>query len=127
VSALLIRKDGKPQWEYKDLQAFDRAQKSLGTDLVDPFFETEGQPLALLTDGDYRTYPFVYGLPQESAVQALVEQNTLSTKQVIDHFVQKTRGKQGVHEVLTDIIDRKTYASNGKVIWGQQPSRVADA
>ncbi|EHL00473.1 putative 3-hydroxyisobutyryl-CoA hydrolase, mitochondrial [Glarea lozoyensis 74030] len=94
VSALLIRKDGKPQWEYKDLQAFDRAQKRLGTDLVDPFFETEGQPLALLTDGDYRTYPFVYGLPQESAVQALVEQNTLSTKQVIDHFVQKTRGKQ---------------------------------
>jgi 3-hydroxyisobutyryl-CoA hydrolase len=122
VSALLIRKDRKPQWEYQSFLAFDTAQKRLGTDLVDPFFENEGQRLTLLTDGDYKAYPFVYGLPQESEVQQLVEQNTMSTKEVINYFVQKTRGKQGVHDVLTDIMSRKTYAKNGRAIWGEPPS-----
>jgi 3-hydroxyisobutyryl-CoA hydrolase len=122
VSALLIRKDGKPRWEYKSFLEFDTAQKRLDSDLVDPFFESEGQRLALLTDGDYNAYPFVYGLPQERDVQQLVKQGSMSLKQVVNHFVQKTRGKQGVNDVLADIIDRKTYVKNGTVIWGQQPS-----
>jgi 3-hydroxyisobutyryl-CoA hydrolase len=127
VSALLIRKDGKPKWEFKTLNDFIRFQKRSSTDFVDPFFENEGQRLALLTDGDYKAYPYVYGLPQEREVQAVVEQSTMSTKEVIEHFVQKTHGKQGVREFLTDLMHRKTYVSNGRLIWGQQPSPDLEA
>ncbi|KAF4616228.1 hypothetical protein G7Y89_g15178 [Cudoniella acicularis] len=66
VHALLIRKDGKPQWKPATLE-------EVGKDptYVDSFFTVEGQQrLQLLNDKDYNEYPFQFGIPGENDVEA---------------------------------------------------------
>ncbi|RDL39438.1 3-hydroxyisobutyryl-CoA hydrolase, mitochondrial [Venustampulla echinocandica] len=113
VSALLIRKDGKPQWTPSTLEEVGKDPK-----LVDSFFEVEGQQrLQLLSDGDYKEYPHHFGLPSESHVEAVVKRGGKSVKEVIDYFVREKRGKQGVKEVVSDVLQRRTETQNGKAFW----------
>lgn len=118
VHALLIRKDGKPHWQPASLEAV-KAEDNI----AEPFFEVEGaERLRLLTQGDYNEYPHRrFGLPRENDVQHFVEQQGTTQMAVIDHFLQRTRGKQGVKEVLQEIVGRKTKEENGRLTWSSEP------
>lgn len=125
VYALLIDKTQKPEWEFGSLEGYQEAQSKQATDLTDPFFDVEGQGaqrLSLLTDGDYHQYPhWRFGIPHEAEVEHFVKQGRKTTKEVIDHFVNEKRGKQGVREIMLDVMQRKTHSKGGKAIWGPPP------
>ncbi|CAG8950217.1 hypothetical protein HYFRA_00008455 [Hymenoscyphus fraxineus] len=125
VYALLIDKTKKPEWDFGTLEGYQEAQSKSSKDLTDSFFMIEGegaQRLQLLTDGDYYRYPhWEFGIPHEAEVERFVKLGGKTVKQTIDHFVDQKRGKQGVREVMTDIMSRKTYSKNGKAYWGKQP------
>lgn len=121
VHALLIRKDGKPQWKPQsldDVKASDRIEE--------PFFEVQGsQRLGLLTDTDYTEYPHQrFGIPRESDIEAVVRAGGRTGKEVVDHFVKQRKGKQGVKEVVAEVMNRKTKGQDGKAAWIDATSDV---
>jgi 3-hydroxyisobutyryl-CoA hydrolase len=114
VHALLIRKDGKPQWQPASLDDIKPEDN-----IADPFFTVEGDTrLRLLNGRDYLHYPHAqFGVPTEDEVAALVRAGGVSQKGVVDHFVKKRRGKQGVKEVVQEIVNRKTKKEDGSLVW----------
>jgi 3-hydroxyisobutyryl-CoA hydrolase len=114
VHALLIRKDGKPQWQPPSLDSIKPEDN-----IADPFFEVEGKErLRLLNAIDYSEYPHArFGIPQESQVQLLVQSGGVSQKGIVDYFVKERRGKQGVKEVVQEIVKRKTKKVDGQLVW----------
>ena len=115
VHALLIRKDGKPQWKPASLEDIQP-----GDNIADQFFEVEGEKrLNLLTEQDYKEYPHArFGIPRESEVESVVRRGELTPKQVVKYFVDQRRGKQGVKAIVQEVVTRKTKASqNDKAIW----------
>ncbi|KAH8801696.1 mitochondrial 3-hydroxyisobutyryl-CoA hydrolase-like protein [Xylogone sp. PMI_703] len=114
VHALLIRKDGKPQWKPASLDDIKR-----GDNIAEPFFEVEGtRRLALLNKVDYNEYPHrKFSLPQERDVKRAVEQGGKSAASIVEEFVAARHGKQGVKEVVQEILSRKTKKVDGKLVW----------
>ncbi|KAH8599811.1 ClpP/crotonase-like domain-containing protein [Bisporella sp. PMI_857] len=115
VHALLIRKDGAPKWQPGSLEEIKPEDK-----IEDSFFEVEGsQRLRLLSDGDYNEYPWQrFGIPRESDVAKVWLKGGQSTKRVADIFVEHSHGKQGVKEVVREILKRRARRSeNGDYIW----------
>lgn len=120
VTALLIRKpaNGKPQmppkWQPATLEDIKPTDN-----IADPFFEVEdGQHLKLLNDIDYRGYPHSrFSLPTENEVEAFVRTNQKSQKGVVNYFVEKRLGKQGVKEVVGEMVKRKTIEEDGRAVW----------
>jgi 3-hydroxyisobutyryl-CoA hydrolase len=119
VHALLIRKDGKPQWQPASLEAVKP-----GDNIADPFFKVEGsQRLRLLNNEDFREYPSRrFGMPQEDDVRRLISQGPWSQKGVVDYFVRQRHGKQGVKEVVQEIVKRKTKKEAGHLLWIEGPT-----
>lgn len=106
VSAQLIRKDKKPKWEPASLEDI-REEDSI----AEPFFEIshETEPLRLLTDADYTEYPYrKLGLPREEEVEKVVKSANYTPEQVVNALVAQRMGKQGVREVVREIVERKT-------------------
>jgi 3-hydroxyisobutyryl-CoA hydrolase len=114
VHALLIRKDGKPQWQPATLEDIKR-----GDNIADPFFEVEGEErLALLSNSDFKEYPWYrFGIPREQDVKDIWLKGGQSTKRVADIFVEQRHGKQGVKEVVSEILKRKARKDDGKATW----------
>ena len=105
VSALLIRKDGTPQWQPKSLEDVGD-----GGAIADPFFEIdESQGIELLNKDDYTEYPHrKYGLPSEQEIYEFLEGNRKMKKaSVVEHFVQQRHGKQGVKESVEEVLNRR--------------------
>jgi 3-hydroxyisobutyryl-CoA hydrolase len=119
VNALLIRKDGKPKWQPPSLDAIKPEDN-----IADPFFEVEGSKrLPLLNDIDYTEYPHArFGIPTESAVEAVVKAGGLSQKGVVDHFLKQRKDKQGVRELVQEIVKRKTKKEDGNLVWIPTPA-----
>lgn len=118
VHALLIRKDGKPQWKPASLDDIKPEDN-----VADPFFLVEGErQLRLLNKEDYMHYPHAFGVPTEDEVAVLVRAGGVSQKGVVDHFVKSRRGKQGVKEVVQEIVNRKTKKEDGNVVWINLPA-----
>jgi len=119
VHALLIRKDNQPKWAPPG--TLDNVEPT--DDLASPFFEIEGgERLKLLTDGDYQQYPhWRFGLPQERHIEAVIKEGGKSIPEVVDYFVREKRGKQGVKEVVEEVLARRAYsAQGGKAAWRQE-------
>jgi 3-hydroxyisobutyryl-CoA hydrolase len=119
VSALLIRKPAPgepkqpPKWQPATLEDIKPEDN-----IADQFFEVEGQRLKLLSNGDYTVYPHAkFSLPTEAAVEQLVRRGEKSPRAVVDYFVAMTSGKQGVKEVVKEIVDRKTKKEDGMAVW----------
>lgn len=109
VSAQLIRKDKKPVWQPASLEAIQEAGADV--DVAKPFFEVshETAPLQLLTDRDYREYPFnKFGVPRESEVKTLLHAKGYTTRQIVEAFEKQRNGKLGVREVVEEIVARNT-------------------
>ncbi|OBT51559.1 hypothetical protein VE04_07750 [Pseudogymnoascus sp. 24MN13] len=120
VSALLIRKPEPgqprqpPKWQpasLEDIKASD--------DVAEPFVEVEGEKkLGLLSEEDYTSYPHAkYNLPTESQVAQYVRSDLKSRKSIVRDFVQMRSGKQGIKEVVEEILSRKTTVQDGKAVW----------
>lgn len=106
VSAQLIRKDRQPVWQPASLE--DIRQED---EIAEPFFELspETEPLRLLTEEDYPEYPWRrFGLPSEEEVEFVVRSKNYTPNQVVNTFAAQRLGKQGVREVVADIVERNT-------------------
>jgi len=114
VHALLIRKDGTPKWQPASLEDIKSGDK-----IADPFFRVEGeQSLKLLSKEDYTEYPWgQFGIPSERDVGSVWMRGGQSTKKVVDIFVEQRHGKQGVKEVVSEILKRKARKDEDKPIW----------
>jgi 3-hydroxyisobutyryl-CoA hydrolase len=116
VSALLIRKDGKPQWEPASLEDIKPEDK-----IADPFFDIEqgAERLPLLSKSDYREYPHQrFGIPKEDEIESVVRNGEMGPKQITRHFVDKRHGKQGIKEIVQEVLQRKTKKiEEGKITW----------
>jgi len=116
VTALLVRKE-KPKWQPESLDAITDSQA-----VSQPFFEYDaGQQLELFTDRTYSEYPFLeLGVPSEKDIQRIVENSpeSLTPSQLEKKVVLSRQGRQGVAEVVKEIVERKTDVDeNGKVRW----------
>ncbi|KAI9803183.1 MAG: hypothetical protein M1825_001974 [Sarcosagium campestre] len=118
VTARLIRKPPqKPAWQPASLEETSDAP-------VDALFAVEGSKrLALLSEGDYDAYPHAdIGLPTERQVSQKLTRQGGTKQEIIDAFVRKRRGKDGVAVKVAEILDRKTKVDGkGRCQW------VADA
>lgn len=123
VNAQLIRKDKAPKWQPATL-----GEISNWSEVTDPFFEisSDVEPLELLTNDDYNLYHYPqFGLPTEEEVEQVSEESIevavkgpngkkvleptqLTAAQVADAFVAQRNDKQGVREVVEEILARKT-------------------
>jgi len=116
VSSLLIHKGkkGPPKWQPATLEDIDPEN-----DGVEPFFEVEGEKrLDLLSKQDYMEYPHQkFGIPRESDVEKEWLKGGQSHKRVVDIFVHERQGKQGIKEVVTEMLRRKGKKENGKALW----------
>jgi 3-hydroxyisobutyryl-CoA hydrolase len=115
VHALLIHKHGKPAWKpasLEDIKADDH--------IADPFFEVDSsRTLNLLNSNDYRNYPWArFNVPSESQVESLVKSLMLSRGEIVRRFMDSRQGKQGVKEIVEEILNRKTRVDhNNKAVW----------
>ncbi|EFX03685.1 crotonase [Grosmannia clavigera kw1407] len=120
VEALLVRKDGsRPQWQPNTLAVVSDADN-----ITEPFFAPPSAadnytPLPLLNDRDFRDYPHRrLGLPSEADVETLARDGSLSPREIVNYLVGRSRAKQGVKEVVEEIVARKTTKNaNGKAAW----------
>lgn len=114
VHALLIRKDGKPNWQPASLEDIKPEDN-----IADHFFEVEGENrLRLLNDIDYKEYPHQqFSIPREVDVERVVRQGEMSRKAVVNFFIQQRRGKQGISKVVWEILERKTKIEDDKLVW----------
>lgn len=118
VSALLIRKPREaPKWEPPSLEAIKPEDN-----VSEPFFQqsADAESLALLNDSDYPEYPYreIVGLPSEEDIERVVMGGTKSPGEVVKHFVDQKRVKQGVKEVVKEVLARKTEVNGaGKAVW----------
>lgn len=115
VTARLIEKRD-PTWSPESLDDIDPED-----DIASSYFTVDQEPgkLELLTDGDYRAYPWKdIGTPSEREVEIFVREGIHTKKQVVRHFLEKTRGKQGVEQIVWEILSRKTTADEqGLAVW----------
>ncbi|KAK0128480.1 hypothetical protein ONS95_000452 [Cadophora gregata] len=115
VSALLIRKDNKPVWQPASLEDVKPEDN-----IAEPFFEVEGaEPIGLLNARDFREYPHrELGLPQDAEVEEVVRKTLASRKAIVNQFVKARKGKQGVKEIVEEVLLRKTELdANNKAVW----------
>jgi 3-hydroxyisobutyryl-CoA hydrolase len=115
VHALLIRKDGKPAWKPASLEDVKPEDN-----ISEPFFQVEGaQKLALLSTDNYHDYPHAqWGIPREVDIESVVKKGELAPGQVVKYFVQQRQGKQGVKEIVEEVVNRKTKkGDDGKALW----------
>lgn len=118
VSARLIRKPAeRPQWRPENFE-------DVSPQTVDAFFDFPdgGERLQLLNAGpgaDYQTYPHRWiGLPLERDVEMQVRKTKSTREDVLKYFMQENRGKQGVQEKVSEILERKTDSSaDGSLEW----------
>lgn len=117
VSARLInRKKERPDWAPNTIEDADPSS-------ISKFFQHRAS-LSLLNTGqnaDYKQYPHAWiGLPTEAEMGGVLEEklraepvkgdlqiNAKIAEQVVNHFVQVQKGKQGVREKATEFVKRR--------------------
>ncbi|KAK3296995.1 ClpP/crotonase-like domain-containing protein [Chaetomium fimeti] len=117
VTALLVDKR-PPTWQPPSLVEISPEQSPKLTE--DYFLLPRDQPkLELLTDANYEEYPHPpFGVPTEEDIEKMVRLGTMTRPQLVDAFVKEKGQKQGVKEVVEEILARKTTGgSKGPAKW----------
>ncbi|KAG5974116.1 hypothetical protein E4U58_003575 [Claviceps cyperi] len=114
VTALLVRKTA-PKWQFESLDGVPASEN-----ITQPFFEyNEEKQLQLFTDRTFSEYPHHnYGVPTEKEVKAVVKEDSLTRGKIFRTIVASRNGRQGVAEVVNEILRRKTVVDkDGKARW----------
>ncbi|KAL2152459.1 hypothetical protein VTH82DRAFT_5643 [Thermothelomyces myriococcoides] len=108
VTALLIDDKRPANWDPPSLEDIPPEQSAKLTE--DFFLVPRDQPrLRLLTEANYDEYPYAeFGVPTEEQVEKKVMLGTMTRDQIVDAFVRERNFKQGVKEVVEEILARKT-------------------
>ncbi|KAL8340577.1 hypothetical protein RB601_006596 [Gaeumannomyces tritici] len=119
VTAKLINKPAtQPKWKPATLDEIK--DSDVRAFLRQPEPEATPEPIKFLTDLDFYQYPHrELGLPREKDVHDLLKDSIpRSQHDIIKHFVDKTKAKLGVKEVVSEIVYRKTQkGSNKEATW----------
>ncbi|KAH7165972.1 ClpP/crotonase-like domain-containing protein [Dactylonectria macrodidyma] len=113
VTALLVRKE-KPVWQPESLAAVGSQNVSK------PFFEFDDEnKLELFADRTYSEYPYAHlGVPTEAEIKKLLKNTDYTPDQLAQVVVASRRGRQGISDVVKEIISRKTEVNaQGHVRW----------
>ncbi|KAK3499306.1 ClpP/crotonase-like domain-containing protein [Neurospora hispaniola] len=113
VTALLIDKgaNGPAKWKPASLDEIPP-----GANISEDYFRNDPEVpvLELLNDRSYMQYPYnKFGLPNDYDVKEAIERGNFTREKLIDHFVETRRGKQGVREAVSDVLDRMAVRSKG--------------
>ncbi|KAG6261840.1 hypothetical protein E4U48_007521 [Claviceps purpurea] len=114
VTALLVHKTA-PKWKFESLDGVPASEN-----IAQPFFEyNEEKQLQLFTDRTFSEYPHhTYGVPTEKEVEAVVKENSFTRGKIFRTIVASRNGRQGVAEVVNEILRRKTVVDEeGKARW----------
>ncbi|KAJ3458374.1 hypothetical protein MRS44_012483 [Fusarium solani] len=114
VTALLIRKE-TPKWSPESLE--DIATKD---NVTKPFFEFDPKSdIELFTDRTYSEYPHQsLGVPTEKEIRKVLSDGSYSQEELANIIIASRRGRQGISEVVKEIIARKTDVdARGKARW----------
>lgn len=109
VTAQLGKPRRTPVWQPASLEAVPEDGS-----ISEPFFQTGGpgmpqQLSPMVTRETYSEYPHAYvGNPSETEVELFVKNNRATHRQVVEEFVQRKRGRQGIKTIIEEILDRKT-------------------
>ena len=117
VSALLIDKPKRtPHWQPDSL---DRVSDATVQEFFPPREDAKIQLFVSGEGADYPEPPYSanIGLPKETVIEAYVKRGLAKSKEdVVDHFFDRTNGKQGVKEKVQEFLDRKFEAQDGKLV-----------
>ncbi|KAI0433105.1 enoyl-CoA hydratase/isomerase [Xylaria sp. FL1042] len=120
VSARLLSEEKRPpKWQPASLEDVDPEDN-----IEAPFFQmAEGLPrLNLLTTRDYDEYPYrLLGVPTEEDVKKVVLEGTKTPREVIEEFIVRKNGRQGISTIVQEIVDRKTTKdASGRALWNSE-------
>lgn len=96
-----------------------------GANISEGYFTSDPElpKLKLLNARSYQEYPYnKFGLPNDHDVMETMRNGNFSREKLINHFVETKRGKQGVREVVEEILERMVKRQNGSdnVEWKQE-------
>ncbi|KAM5374852.1 hypothetical protein ACJZ2D_006196 [Fusarium nematophilum] len=114
VTALLVRKE-TPKWQPESLEAI-----STDTNVTKPFFEFEDKDnLELFTNRTFSEYPHqALGVPTEREIQKVLSKGNYTQEELANIVIASRRGRQGISEVVKEIVARKTEVdSQGWAKW----------
>ncbi|KAH9883227.1 enoyl-CoA hydratase/isomerase [Xylariomycetidae sp. FL2044] len=119
VSVQVISKEKpkpKPKWQPATLEDVEP-----GTDIAEPFFKVTPDPpkLKVVTDRDYFDYPYTsFGVPSERDIELAVLGGKKTPHEIVQHFVNLKKGRQGIKKIVEEVVSRKTALdSDGKATW----------
>ncbi|KAK1778361.1 ClpP/crotonase-like domain-containing protein [Copromyces sp. CBS 386.78] len=120
VKALLIDKgkNGPAKWNPASLDEIPP-----GANITEDYFTNDPElpKLKLLNSRSYTQYPYnKFGLPNDHDVREAMEKGNFTREKLIDHFVETRRGKQGVREVVSDVLDRRAMRNTGSLQWKKE-------
>ncbi|KAI1327992.1 enoyl-CoA hydratase/isomerase [Xylariaceae sp. FL0255] len=123
VTARLISKEKPkpaPKWNPASLDDVKPEDK-----IENPFFQVAADlpKLNLLVDRDYDDYPYrSFGVPTEADIELyLLDAGEQTAQQVVDHFVQLKKGRQGIAAIVKEILSRKTTRhEHGVITWNAE-------
>ncbi|KAG8158746.1 hypothetical protein KVR01_011189 [Diaporthe batatas] len=113
VRALLLDKTKDPKWKPASLGDIQDEDS-----IAQPFFQISRDvaPLQLLTDDDYAEYPWrKFGIVSEDDVRRFAKSKHYTQKQIVNAFSARMIGKQGVREIVSEIVARKTKVMPGNI------------
>lgn len=117
VTALLVRKEA-PRWQPASLEALGEGGEG---QVAGSFLAYDDKAaLELLTDRTYSEYPHGgLGVPTEREVEALVRaERAGKEKQLVRALVASRKGRQGMAEVVEEVLARKTTTdAEGRLRW----------
>jgi 3-hydroxyisobutyryl-CoA hydrolase len=114
VTARLIERR-EPKWQPASLEDILPEE-----DISGPYFEVESEPaeLELLTKVDYKEYKYNFGVPAEADVEKMVSHGVWTKRKITEYYLEKTQAKQGVRDVIEEILGRKTRVNEeGHLVW----------
>ncbi|KAG9255440.1 enoyl-CoA hydratase/isomerase [Emericellopsis atlantica] len=125
VTALLVRKQ-KPSWQPATL---DDVKDSKST--TDAFFEyDEANTLDLFTDRTYAEYPYPpeLSMPSERDFRRILKaKQNLTPSQLAKAVVEIFKRRQGVHEIVEEIMARKIVTNEaGHAQWAYDEFELAE-